>query len=328
MINLLVTSVGRKVHLVRQLRKCLEGSGGKVLSTDCSRSAAGLYVSDGFRIVCRSADASYLDELKRICEEEDIDWILPVRDEDLLILSEAKPELEAAGVGVLVSPPETVSVCWDKLSFFRFGVKHGLSVIPTFDLETRRDVPFPCFVKPRWGSAAEGGMKVTDRAELEALLKRGRGLMAQRLITGAEYTADCFADWQGKLRAVVVRKRVRTRAGQTDVGETVVHDEIERMCFEVAGALELVGAVNMQFIDSEEGLFLLEVNPRFSGGIAVSMAAGVDFCGLTVDMLLGKALPWMLPSYELVRMLSYEEYLVQPAPEGKEVHEGAAGIRP
>ena len=38
-----------------------------------------------------------------------------------------------------------------------------------------------------------------------------------------------------------------------------------------------MGVVNMEFIRHGDEFFFLEVNPRFSGGLGFSMAAGMDF---------------------------------------------------
>ena len=41
--------------------------------------------------------------------------------------------------------------------------------------------------------------------------------------------------------------------------------------------LDIIGCINIEFIKSENDYFLMDINPRFSAGIAFSLLAGYDF---------------------------------------------------
>ena len=47
----------------------------------------------------------------------------------------------------------------------------------------------------------------------------------------------------------------------------------------------------MEFIKNEKGYFLIDINPRFSAGIAFSCKTGYDFINAHLDCFIGKALP-------------------------------------
>lgn len=56
---------------------------------------------------------------------------------------------------------------------------------------------------------------------------------------------------------------------------------LEKICEEIAGALDVKGCVNFEFIEhhTEQGeteWYFLECNPRFAGGVAFSCMAGYD----------------------------------------------------
>ena len=59
--------------------------------------------------------------------------------------------------------------------------------------------------------------------------------------------------------------------------EVLPDHPLEAVCAAIAEAVGLVGVVNMEFIRHGDDFFFLEVNPRFSGGVGFSMAAGMDF---------------------------------------------------
>ena len=52
---------------------------------------------------------------------------------------------------------------------------------------------------------------------------------------------------------------------------------LEALCARIAAHAGIVGVVNMEFIVRGNECWFLEVNPRFSGGLGFSLAAGVDF---------------------------------------------------
>ncbi|MDH4067076.1 MAG: ATP-grasp domain-containing protein, partial [Acidobacteriota bacterium] len=54
-----------------------------------------------------------------------------------------------------------------------------------------------------------------------------------------------------------------------------------------AGVLSMVGAINIQcrIVDGQPTVF--EINPRFSGGIPLTIAAGADFPRMLVDLARG-----------------------------------------
>ena len=67
--------------------------------------------------------------------------------------------------------------------------------------------------------------------------------------------------------------------------------ELERACACIAEAANIVGVVNMEFICHDGAFYFLEVNPRFSGGVGFSMAAGADFAAAMLLCHRGECLP-------------------------------------
>ena len=57
------------------------------------------------------------------------------------------------------------------------------------------------------------------------------------------------------------------------------------------GVAGIVGVVNMEFIGRDGEYYFLEVNPRFSGGVGFSIAAGMDFAAMEIACHEGECLP-------------------------------------
>lgn len=46
---------------------------------------------------------------------------------------------------------------------------------------------------------------------------------------------------------------------------------------EMCGGLGLTGVMNCEFIRTDDALYLMDINPRFSAGVSFSKMAGYDF---------------------------------------------------
>jgi len=100
----------------------------------------------------------------------------------------------------------------------------------------------------------------------------------QPYIPGNILTVDIVRDRFGNCCAVARRELIRTLVG-AGISVRVFRDHaLERSCKEIAELLNVVGCVNFEFIEADDGKrYFLECNPRFSGGVAFSVLAGYDF---------------------------------------------------
>jgi carbamoyl-phosphate synthase large subunit len=98
---------------------------------------------------------------------------------------------------------------------------------------------------------------------------------------GREFTVDALTDRDGTVVGLVPRWRLETKAGISTKGETFSDDRVGALVRATIAALGLDGACNVQgFLDdATEEVSVLEVNPRFSGGLPLTLAAGADLVG-------------------------------------------------
>ena len=103
-----------------------------------------------------------------------------------------------------------------------------------------------------------------------AALDTFRPMLLMEYLDGHEYSVDCVGD-NGQLVCAVPRKKSLV-VGQ---GQTIeLRDDILDSCRQLSHAYGLNGCFNVQFRQGQNGLGLLEINPRMSGGIAMACLAG------------------------------------------------------
>ena len=98
------------------------------------------------------------------------------------------------------------------------------------------------------------------------------------------------------------------RAGVSDRGRTVRDRRLIDLAQTIAGALTFYGPVNIQCRVVSGRPIVFEINPRFSGGIPLTIAAGADFPRLLVQLALGHAVAPAIGAFrDGLWMTNYEE---------------------
>ena len=291
--NILITSAGRRVSLVKNFQKTLKmfNPEGRVYTTDLNPSmSAACHVSDGYVKVPRVTDPRYLDQLEAYCKAHEISIIVPTIDTELHLLAAARDRFTRAGISLAVSSESFCKTFYLKESTEIFFTEHGFETprrIP--DLETCR---YPVFAKLNNSSCSIGARKVTNATEALQLAENGEYIF-QEFIEGREFTVDVFIDRRGETVAVVPRERIEVRAGEVSKARTVrdrrIIDEVKRLCGVLEGAY---GCITVQLFQAGERIVFIEINPRFGGGYPLSYLAGADFAKYLIEDYLGKELQY------------------------------------
>jgi len=283
-VSILFTCVGRRVSLLNSFRRA--GRQLKIdlslLGTDATELSSALQLCDKGFPVRPITHADYIKQLLSIVRTNNVKLLIPTVDLDLKLLAQNKPKFAAAGCCVLVSTPDVVDICQDKRKTFCFLLKNGfdtpLTMSPRAAL-SKKKLNWPCFLKPWDGYASRGNAIVNNREELSLFAKRIPNTICQEFIKGIEYTCDVYVDFNMEVRCVVPRKRIEVRAGEVSKGQVVKHLRIMR---EAARLVEALGAgpgvITLQlFLTGDGKIKFVEINPRFGGGVPLSIKAGANF---------------------------------------------------
>ena len=314
-LNVLITAGSRRVPLVQSFQRALRSTGGgAVIVSDVNPLSPTVYVAERSHGVPLSTDPGYLDAILEICRTESITLVVPTIDDELPVFAEGAKRFAAEGIRVVVSPPETIATCNDKLATCQRLPMHGIAAVETFiPSELPTDPEFPLFIKPRAGRGGVGAVAVRSQRELDFFLDYVPDAIVQRYLNGPEFTIDVLCDFDGRPLSVVPRERVVVRAGVVDRARTVRDRQLIHLGLECARALAFVGAVNIQcrVVDGRPVVF--EINPRFSGGIPLTIAAGADFPRQLVAMARGRRVAAAIGRFkDQLWMTNYEASIFVP----------------
>ena len=293
--HIMFTCIGRRVSLLKSFRNA--GKSLKlapvIIGTDTTILSPALQLCDKKYIVKPVTHRDYLNQLLDIVKKEKVNLVVPTVDLDLKVLANNRKKFEKLGCNVLISTPEIIEVCQDKRKTFKFLTNNGFDTPKTMlpqEALRKKNLRFPCFLKPWDGSASRGNSIVNNKEELRVIGRKIPNCIVQQHIQGTEYTCDVFVDFDMKVRCVVPRRRIEIRSGEVSKGQIVKDSDIMDQAAQVVETLGAgPGVITIQLIkNSDEDVDFIEINPRFGGGVPLSIQAGANFPKWILQMLAGK----------------------------------------
>ena len=229
----------------------------------------------------------------------------------------AKP-LEAAGVPIIGTSPESIDIAEDRERFQKLLVKLNLRQPPNRTARTEsealalaQEIGYPLVVRPSYVLGGRAMEIVHEQRDLERYMREAvkvsndSPVLLDRFLNDAiEVDVDCIADGERVLIGGVMEhiEQAGVHSGDSACSlppyslapELIV--ELKRQTELMARALKVVGLMNVQFAIQEDAngqstVFVLEVNPRASRtvpfvskatGIALAKVAAVAMVGVTL----------------------------------------------
>ncbi len=299
--NVLLTAGSRRVALVQAFRAALRAVGvpGSVIVTDVNPLSPSVHVADRSYRVPLANDDSYVTELLTICEAEQVRLVVPTIDDELPIVAAARDQFKAVDAVLACSSPETATICNDKYETCARLIEAGVSAARTYlPAHLTEDMALPLFVKPRSGRGAVGAFPVHSADELDFFLRYVPTPIVQEYLDGPEFTIDVLCNFDGKPLSIVPRERVVIRAGVIDRGRTVNDLRLIRLAEAACAAMPFAGAINIQCRMRYEQPVIFEINPRFSGGIPLTIQAGADFPEMLLKLAMGRRVDPAIGSFK------------------------------
>lgn len=281
-MNILITSAGQRVSLVRAFQKELKSRypGARVFTTDmCPEFSAACHVSDRSFQVKRVSDPAYIDEILELCDKNKIKMVVPTIDTELLVLAKNKDRFEAGGIHVIISSEVFVEQCRDKRKISCFFQLRGIDVPESYE---KNKPQFPLFIKPYDGSLSADNFIIHSETEFTDYHFSNEKLLFMEYIDKKdhdEYTVDMYFDRKHLVKCIVPRRRLLVRAGEINKGITC-KNRIVPFLREKLGYIEgAIGCLTVQVFMNKttERIIAIEINPRFGGGFPLSYRAGANY---------------------------------------------------
>ncbi|MDX2017434.1 MAG: ATP-grasp domain-containing protein [Planctomycetota bacterium] len=226
----------------------------------------------------------FAPHLTELVAREGAHAVIPTMDAACTALSACARALPCAAI---VSDHALCAAMEDKVASDEFFRSHGLPV-PTLSPGA-----YPRIAKSRRGFGSRD-QAVLETAEDEAAFfaRRARdGYIVQPFLRGREFTVDAYVDRGGRALGALSRLRIEVSAGEVDVSETLRRPAILALTRRVLALPGWRGPITLQFIEADpesSAPALIEINPRFGGGVTHAIHCGLDMPRWILRELLGR----------------------------------------
>lgn len=305
-MNVLITSVARKVSLIRAWKKAVNERGGHLIVSDMNPECAGMYEGD-MNVRLPAIDTQgFKDLLLGTCLDMGVKLVVPTRDEEVKEFAGWKEEFEGKGIRLLTPSLETVKLCQDKVRFAYWCINNDFKIPKIYE----NNVQFPAFIRARIGSGSSHSQRLVSHEEYIAAKKRlGDGwYIVQEFIRAPEYSVDVFSDQHGKVIGAVPRERIQIVGGESYVSRTVTDHEIQSEAVRLAEKLHLTGHSVLQCFKRDGEVLWIEANPRSGGASALAVRAGLKAQEWALSEVAGElSVAPLAPYHSGVLMLRYTQ---------------------
>jgi carbamoyl-phosphate synthase large subunit len=226
--------------------------------------------------------------------------------------------LEAAGVPIIGTSPDMIDAAEDRERFQKLLQDLGLRQPPNATARTEPEalekaaaLGYPLVVRPSYVLGGRAMEIVHEQRDLERYMREAvkvsndSPVLLDRFLNDAiECDVDCLRDPEGKTFIGGVMEHIEqagVHSGDSACSlppyslsaETVT--ELKRQSAAMAGALNVVGLMNVQFaiqhVDGKDVIYVLEVNPRASRTVPyVSKATGIQLAKVAARCMAGQTL--------------------------------------
>ncbi|MFD1613967.1 ATP-grasp domain-containing protein [Gelatiniphilus marinus] len=281
-MNILITSAGRRVSLVKAFQKELKNliPEGKVMTTDFNiELSAACHVSDQAFKLPLVSHKSYLNSLLDTCLANNIKLIIPTIDTELLLLAENVKLFEKNGINPIVSSKAFIGICRDKRKMSAFFIENNINVAKEY---SKYDYKLPLFIKPFNGSRSIDTFVIKNHEDLTEYHFINKDLMFLEYIDHDEYdefTCDLYYDKNSNLKSVIPRMRIEVRDGEVNKGITQKNSLVDYIIEHLSHIEGAKGCLTAQFFKNSKTnkVYGIEINARFGGGYPLSYLAGANF---------------------------------------------------
>jgi len=314
-LTLLRTAAGSPPTVTQY--KAFRALGCRVVAADCEPASVGFHFADAAYVVPRVGAADYLERMLAVCRREAVDLFLPALDEELALCGRHRERFEQLGTRLMLSSPEALAVCEDKLRMAECFRELGIPHPRTMPAEAYREGSFerfPVIVKPRSGRGGSGVHLARDHAEAVFFARYVERAVVQECLAGMEYTIDALAGFDHELRILSPRQRLATESGVSSKGLTHWREGLLEPVRTLVRALGMVGPLNFQcFISPGGAVGFTEINARLAGTAILSQAAGVPLFEGILDLACGREpAPWLKPCPPLLMVRHWDEVFLAP----------------
>ncbi|MBI2711352.1 MAG: carboxylate--amine ligase [Bdellovibrio sp.] len=241
-----------------------------------------------------------LAAIQNVKAKSGLDVLIPCLDAELPLMIRHQSQLEKLGIQTLLPNEKQFELrSKDRLPLLSKEIRclhPKTAVVNSLDElvhALKTEIPLPAVVKGKYYKAYM--VHNLDSAILkgsEIAAEWGFPLLVQQVVFGHEINTIGLSDEKGNLVGrVSIKKQLTTHLGKVWTAVTIQDDQLDELCRRFCKATRWRGPFELECIlvgnqtGSKNGIYLIEINPRFPAWVYFATAVGVNLPSMLVDLI-------------------------------------------
>lgn len=227
------------------------------------------------------------DKLIQLLRAESVDLVIPISDEDAHLVAECSIR-DSKRLGLICPSLASIEIVRDRAKTEKFCRENNIRLPESIQIASMKELRaaasklgFPMVVKNSYSYSSRGVGFVNsekDFSGLERIFSAGQPLQAQRFIQG-EFVGVTGFGWHGQLKSSFsfLVAYEHTHGGTPPYAISEEGGASAAMAAHIVKCMNWSGGIDLDLMRDASGeLYLLEINPRFSGTTIFPLKLGID----------------------------------------------------
>lgn len=226
--------------------------------------------------------------------------LIPCLDVELPLMIKHQKDLNKMGISTLLPTQEQFELR-DKNNLPKLSKKinclhpktKAVSSIEELLKVLESDIPLPAVIKGKYYQAyIVYNQETAILKATEIAAQWGFPILVQERIEGQEVNLIALSDKQGQVKGrVSIRKQLQTSLGKIWTAITIRDDRLDKICDNFAAVTKWIGPFELEFITNKNGVYLIEINPRFPSWVYFATAVGINLPQMLLEIIQSQDCP-------------------------------------
>lgn len=256
---------------------------------------------------------TYVSFLLNTSRKNNIDCIVPLTDLEIDVINKYRHLFISDKIQLCMPSNDILQIVRNKYKLYeQFKDDPKVPSIATYKYNNDEipSLPLPCIAKPYNGRSSEGLLFIHTISEFNAIINKSTYIF-QEYKEGSIYTVDHIRYKHTESSFSIAREELlRTKNGAGLTVKTTNDPILYDLTSYIGQTLGINGCINMEFIKHNGQYFLIDINPRFSAGIAFSQMVGYDMVINHLNCFTGKNIDSPIQIKEHILTKKYQEEIL------------------
>ena len=254
----------------------------------------------------------YVHFLIDTCKRLNINYIIPLTDIEIDVINTKRELFKEESINLCMQTSKVLKIARNKYLLYKSFINDP--IVPSIRTYLIKEIPsnfsYPCIAKPINGRSSEGLIRSASREQIMAIPDKGKYIVQDQLV-GDIYTVDyCRSEKTGQDVAIPRIELLRTKNGAGLTVQTINDLNLIRLSSYIGDKLNINGCINFEFIRHNSDYYLIDINPRFSAGIAFSFISGYDMILNHIRCFINQKIDEQIPIKEQILIKRYDEVII------------------